>query len=102
MLGFDWNDGNAEHIAKHGVTPIEVEEVIANDPFDLGTQIRSGEERLAQVGETNTGRVLFVVSTMRQELIRIVTAHPADRFIRKWYAQQRKARNAKDDRYSAL
>jgi uncharacterized DUF497 family protein len=30
---FDWDDANAGHIARHGVTPEEVEQAFANDPL---------------------------------------------------------------------
>jgi hypothetical protein len=29
---FDWDESNTDHIARHGVTPVEAEEVIAGDP----------------------------------------------------------------------
>jgi uncharacterized DUF497 family protein len=58
MAGFDWDRANIEHIAKHGVTPAEAEQVVLNDPVDLTLQLRDGEERTPQIGETNAGRIL--------------------------------------------
>ena len=67
-LVFDWDDANTGHIARHNVTPEEVEE-------------RSGEERHTELGETASGRLLLVAWTWRGRRIRVVTAFPANR---KW------------------
>ena len=32
---FDWDESNINHIALHGVTPEEAEQVLQNDPFIL-------------------------------------------------------------------
>jgi hypothetical protein len=40
---------------------------------------------LAQVGETDSGRILVVISTLRDELIRVVTAFPAKTRLRTLY-----------------
>ena len=54
---FDWDEANRKHLADHGVTPSEAEEVVTNDPLDLEEQFRNGEERLMQIGETNAMRI---------------------------------------------
>jgi hypothetical protein len=92
---FDWNDANITHIAKHGITPAEAEQVIQNGPFDLTFQRRFEEPRFAQVGETDLGRILLVVTTWRNGLIRVVTAFPAKKPLRAWYAAQKAKRNEK-------
>ncbi|HLI02663.1 MAG TPA: BrnT family toxin [Terracidiphilus sp.] len=76
---FQWDAANREHIEKHGITPNEAEEVILNNPFDLEFQLRNGENRIAQIGETSKGRVLVIVTAMREELIRVVTAFSGKR-----------------------
>jgi uncharacterized DUF497 family protein len=86
---FQWDDANRKHIANHEITPDEAEQVILNNPFDLEFQVRSGEPRVAQIGETDTGRALVVVSTMREGLIRVVTAFPASARLRKFYYAQK-------------
>ncbi|MGA9020618.1 MAG: BrnT family toxin [Terracidiphilus sp.] len=88
---FDWDTGNLNHIALHGVSRVEAEQAVLNDPIDLQFQDGTGEERVVQVGETNAGRILVVVTTMRDHLIRVVTAFPAKRRIRKVYLAQRKS-----------
>jgi len=86
---FDWDDANRKHVADHGVTPSEAEEIIANDPLDLELQLINGEERLLQIGETNALRVLVVVTTWRGNKIRVVTAFPATPQLREFYAAHR-------------
>ena len=95
-MQFLWDAGNIDHIARHDILPEEAEQVIENDPFDVIRYLRNGEERLNQVGETDAGRVLVVVTTTRSEYIRVVTAHPADRDMRALYAQMKEAANAGD------
>lgn len=86
---FLWDKENTSHIARHHVSKDEAEQVIQNDPLDLERQIRNGEQRLLHLGETNAGRVLFVVVTLRDKMLRVVTAFPANRRARKFYAEQK-------------
>ncbi len=89
-----WDAGNIDHIARHNILPEEVEQVLENDPLDITRYLRNREERLNQVGETDAGRVLVVVTTQRGEDTRVVTAHPADRDMRALYAQLKEAADA--------
>ena len=86
MIEFDWDHANVAHLAKHRVTQEEAEQVILNRPVDLSKELRSGEERLAQIGETDRGRVLVVISTMVESGIRVVTAWPANKAYRSYFA----------------
>ena len=52
-------DGNVQHIAEHGVTPREVEEVIFNPESNTATS-RSSENRIT-FGYTSAGRYLAIV-----------------------------------------
>lgn len=74
---FDWDPDNISHIARHGVSASEAEQAVLNDPIDLEFQLADEEERIVQLGETDAGRILVVVTTMRDDLIRVVTAFPA-------------------------
>jgi uncharacterized DUF497 family protein len=47
--------------------------------------VNDGEERILQVGATNKGRVLLVVTTWRKGMIRVVTAYPAPKQLRELY-----------------
>lgn len=54
-----WNDWNVEHIALHGVTPDEVEQVV----FSRDKMIRRGKDKSVYYifGQTDSGRYLFIV-----------------------------------------
>lgn len=56
---FDWDDGNVEHIARHGVEPWEAEEAVA-DVRRAAFSAR-GENRAGVIGMTENGRMLVVI-----------------------------------------
>jgi uncharacterized DUF497 family protein len=97
-MGFIWDSANTAHIAIHGVTPEEAEQVIQNDPLDLERQIRNHEERFVHLGETNSGRVLFVIVAVREDSLRVVTAFPADKAARKHYLNEKAKSHGQDPR----
>jgi uncharacterized DUF497 family protein len=74
MTFFDWDEANIAHIAAHDVLPHEAEEVIENQPLYLDYSVEDGEERYREIGETSTGRVLMILSTLRNERTRVITA----------------------------
>jgi uncharacterized DUF497 family protein len=88
---FLWDKENTSHIARHNVSRAEAEQVVENNPLDLERQIRNSEGRMLHLGETTSGRVLFVVVTVRNRMLRVVTAFPANRKARKFYAEQKQA-----------
>lgn len=90
MLKFDWDDGNRNHFRKHGVSPEEAEQVILNGPVDVEWQQQDDEERFVQIGQTNSGRVLMVASTVRAEKTRIITAFEPPKGLLKAYLSKRK------------
>ncbi|HKI55532.1 MAG TPA: BrnT family toxin [Trueperaceae bacterium] len=75
---FEWDDDNEGHIARHGVSPDEVEEVFYNDPLTAPAYNQGAERRYAKIGVTDAGRLLCVVFTHRKGRIRIVTAVEAN------------------------
>jgi uncharacterized protein len=87
---FEWDDANIAHIAEHDVTPEEVEQVLLDDPleleFDAGP---GGEERWVYLGETDEGRILQVIITLRGERIRVVTAFEPVRRLRMLYLESK-------------
>jgi uncharacterized protein len=86
---FHWDKANLGHIAEHGVSPDEAQQVINNDPFDIEFQYRNNEERTVPLGETIAGRIIVVVSTWRGDLVRVITAFPAPQALRTLYLAQR-------------
>ncbi len=55
---FLWTDETIEHVAEHGVSPEELQEVV-RDPDEIGESRSSG--RPCCWGETTAGRYLFCV-----------------------------------------
>jgi hypothetical protein len=90
---FDRDEEIARHLARHQIVPAEAEQVILNRPVDLDSHVRSGEQRTVQVGETDGGRILIVVSTMRDEKVRVVTAWPAKERLRRYFETQKRNGN---------
>jgi uncharacterized DUF497 family protein len=76
-VGFDWDDGNIDkNWHSHRVAWWECEEVFFNRPrpiFEDTTHSRT-EERLYVLGQTNSGRWLFVSFTVRNDFIRPISA----------------------------
>ncbi len=58
-----WDDQNLEHIAEHGVSDIEVEEVCYSDVFVK----RARNNTLAVYGQTENGRYLLVILGRRSK-----------------------------------
>jgi uncharacterized DUF497 family protein len=88
-IDFDWDEANIGHVARHNVVPQKAEQVILNDPVDLGMEIIEGEERYLNLGATAQGSVLLVVTTWREDRVRIVTAfEPIKRLIQFYYQER--------------
>ena len=92
-LDFDWDEENIKHVSSHEVTTTEAEETIWNDPFDLELQIDEegdGEERLLQIGETNAGRILQILTTWRNQKVRVISAWDAPAQLKTYYLERMK------------
>jgi uncharacterized DUF497 family protein len=86
--GFDWDAGNSEkNWVKHQVSRAECEELFLNDPLVAATDAEhsQGEARYFVLGQTDAGRRLFVVVTIRQKLIRVISARDMNRREEKEY-----------------
>ncbi len=87
---FDWDDSNLAHIAEHDVTAEEAEQAIKNDPFDLEAQEDEIDGfRYRQLGETDLGRILVVISTARGVKNRVITAWNAPISYKHFYLRER-------------
>lgn len=84
-MDFQWDEANIGHIARHGITAEEAEEVFYGDPVWLFFQESEGEFRRVIVGSTEAGQILTVVYTLRHSQIRVITAFPASPKRRKSY-----------------
>ena len=84
-----WDEANRSHIARHGISPEEVEGVFAREPFDLGYSDEQGEPRFSYIGSTARGRILLIIVTERGDQIRPVTAFEPSASLRKQFLQSR-------------
>jgi hypothetical protein len=83
---FDWDQGNLDHIAAHGVEPGEAEEI-----FQGRLYVRRAGERYIVLGATATGRALFtVLERYPGPVVRFITARNMNESERKLF--QRRAR----------
>jgi uncharacterized protein len=74
--GFEWDeDKNEANLAKHGIDFDEASEVFY-EPLVVRRSNRNNEERWIAIGRSND-RIISVIFTRRNELIRIISArHP--------------------------
>ena len=79
---FEWDRHNLRKIRAHGIRREEVQQSLANDPILVHEQDVEGEIRFVYYAESDARRLLAVIVTTREELIRVVTAYdlaPAQR-----------------------
>lgn len=88
MIRFDWDGQKARsNLAKHGVSFDEAKTVF-EDPFaiTIPDPDHSDEEmRFIDLGYSRNNRLLIVVYTERNNLIRIISSREADKNERKQY-----------------
>ena len=94
ISGFDWDDGNRIKCQKHGLTIAEIEAVLSGGPRVAPDILHSvAEARYIAIGDTPTGRPVFIAFTYRlkQEawLIRPVSARFMHQREAKRYAPER-------------
>lgn len=77
--GFDWDEGNWPKCAKHGLSKDEIEYVLMNEPAVMADRSpQTSETRFNAIGQTQTGRHVFIVFALRQkagtQLLRPISA----------------------------
>jgi uncharacterized DUF497 family protein len=89
-VNFEWDSAKAaENGAKHGVS-FEEASTALRDPLSvtgLDPDHSIGEERFITFGMSSRGRLLVVVHTDREDIIRIIHARQATRIERKIYEE---------------
>ena len=91
IVGFDWDEGNRQkNWEKHQVDFRECEEVFFNQPLLIyeDTKHSSQEKRFYVLGRNDIGRPLFLVFTIRNNKIRVISARDQSKNERKIYEQQ--------------
>ena len=98
--GFQWDEGNVEkNWIRHRVSPVECEEVFFNEPLVVAPDVKhsDAEPRLHALSQTDRGRFLFLVFTIREKLIRVISARDMSRREKKEYERaQSEAANSKN------
>ena len=76
-VGFEWDTGNQDkNQKKHQVSQTECEQLFFNSPLLIHEDVKHSdvEERFYALGKTNIERKLFIVFTIRNQKIRIISA----------------------------
>jgi uncharacterized DUF497 family protein len=87
-VGFQWNKGNSQkNWDKHQVTGSECEQVFFNQPLLVKDDISHSktESRYYALGRTDANRQLFLVFTVRENLVRVISARDMSQRERKVY-----------------
>ena len=82
ISGFDWDAGNqTKNWQKHAVTNSECEQVFFNLPllFQPDPAHSKTEARYFILGQTDSGRYLFIAFTTRVDKIRVISARDMSR-----------------------
>lgn len=76
VVGFEWDEANIAHIAKHEVEPDEAEEVFSDSSNVIDEDIEHStiEKRFLIIGKTQEGRLLYQIFTRRGDKIRVVSS----------------------------
>jgi uncharacterized protein len=86
--GFEWDKHNTEKIkTKHDVTAVECEQIFFNIPVIAGEDVKHSkiENRFYVLGQTDAGRLLFMVFTVRNDKLRVISARDMNRKERRVY-----------------
>lgn len=88
ITGFEWNKGNIDKsYRKHGITPNESEEIFLDESIAIERDIRHEEveDRYIGIGKTLHGKLLFIVFTLRNNALRVISARRANKKERRLY-----------------
>jgi len=89
--GFEWDEGNsAKNWHLHGVTDGECEDVFFNLPLIIASDKTHSktETRFFALGQTDAGRRLFIAFTVRNKLIRVISAREMTRGEERKYVEK--------------
>jgi uncharacterized protein len=89
--GFDWDKGNiGKNRLGHNVGPLECEQIFFNNPLVIQDDISHSiaEKRFYALGQTDMKRFLFVVFTVRGDLVRVISARDMSRKERRIYVNE--------------
>ena len=90
--GFQWDKGNSlKSWLKHRVTEGEAEQIFFNEPLLLVSDEKHSQEesRFRALGRTDGERYLFIVFTVRKDLVRIISARDMNKKEREAYEKHK-------------
>ena len=85
---FDWDEQNEPHLAKHGISRSDAEDVLNGDHILLEYAMEENEQRWVAVDATRAGRILNIVFAVRREAVRPITGWLADKETAALYLEQ--------------
>lgn len=88
--GFEWDEGNLQkNWEVHRVSASECEQVFFNYPLTVASDVKHSEKesRYYALGQTDKGRLIYLVFTIRNNLVRVISARDMSRKERKEYEQ---------------
>ncbi len=88
--GFEWDESNsAKNWLRHEVQQAEAEQALLNTPLVVNASQKHGaaEPRYIALGQTDAGRLLTVVFTIRGTKVRVISARAMSRPERRVYGQ---------------
>lgn len=92
-LSFEWDKGNIDkNLTKHGVSNREAEEAFKNKPVFLFEDLKHSqkEKRYGLFGQTDKGRLLSIVFTIRNNKVRIISTRDISKNERMVYEELKK------------
>lgn len=82
-VAFQWDEGNIrKNLHKHGVTVQEAEELFINYPLLVVEDVAHStprEQRFRALGQSKSGRKLFVAFTVRDKKVRVISVRDMKR-----------------------
>ncbi len=91
--GFQWDEGNSnKNWYLHSVTDSECEDIFFNLPLIIAVDKKHSEveQRYFALGKTEKNRWLFIAFTVREELIRVISARNMTESEQRKYAEKLK------------
>ncbi|MEA3369368.1 MAG: BrnT family toxin [Candidatus Ratteibacteria bacterium] len=91
--GFEWDEYNAKkNWENHKVTPSECEQIFFNKPLIMADDAKHSEyeRRCFILGKTDLHRKLFIVFTIRNKLIRVISARDMNKKEKRRYEEHEK------------
>ncbi len=88
FTGFQWDEGNIDkNLLKHRVQNWECEQIFFNEPLIILDDPKHSlpEKRWAAFGQTDAGRLLTIIFTKREKLLRVISARDMNRKEKKFY-----------------